>query len=271
LLRLGFESRGKTTFLRHCRYTLPLQVLAPLILEDGTSYLLMLNPTGGILGGDHLRTEIVLEENARVCLSTPSATRIYRSNGLPGEMRTSIRLKAGSRLEYLPDHVIPHPGSSLRQTLRIEMERGSSGIFFDGFASGRIALNEAWRFRDFDSRTEILQDGKPIFANRTKLTGASGESIPSSSFQRMGGHSYSGSLIIIADEFQEWPAFVEYLREALHSIPSIFGGVSLLPESGCSARYLAHSAIDFHAATEQLWNLARRHVFNAPPLALRKY
>jgi urease accessory protein len=273
LLRLGFELRHERTVLRHCRYTLPLQVLSPLTLEDGTSYLLMLNPTGGVLGGDHLRTEIVLAEGARACLSTPSATRIYRSNGQPGEVHTLIQLNSGSRLEYLPDHVIPHPGSSLRQSLRIEMEKGSSGIFFDGFAAGRIALNESWRFRDFDLRTEILLEGKPLFANRTKLTGDSGDSIsaPPSSFNRMGGYAYCGSLVIVAEAFQKWPALVEHLREALASIPDVFGGVSLLPQSGCSARYLAHSAIEFHAATEKLWTLARRHVFNAPPLALRKY
>jgi urease accessory protein len=271
LLRLGFEHRGETTFLRHCRYTLPLQVLAPLALEDGTSYLLMLNPTGGVLGGDHLHTEIVLEEGARACLSTPSATRVYRSTGQPGEMHTSIRLRAGSRLEYLPDHVIPHPGSSLRQTLRIEMERGSHGIFFDGFAAGRIALNEQWRFRDFDSRTEFFIEGKPIFANRVKISGGSTDSVPRSSFERMGDYAYSGSLVIVADEFQDWRVFIESLRGALDSIPGILGGVSLLPFGGCSARYLAHSAIEFHAATEQLWTRARQHVFKAPALALRKY
>lgn len=271
LLRLGFERRGEPTVLRHCRYTLPLQVLAPMTLEDGTSYLMMLNPTGGVLGGDHLRSEIVLEEGARACLSTPSATRIYRSSGQPGEINTHVRLKAGSRLECLPDHVIPHPGSSLRQTLRVEMEQGSSGIFFDGFAVGRVALDEAWRFRDFDSRTEILVSGKPVFANRTKLSGAANDSVPQSSFERMSGYAYCGSLVFVADEFREWSALIEDLRSALDSIPGILGGVSLLPRAGCSARYLAHCAIEFHTATETLWALARRHIFNAPPIDLRKY
>jgi urease accessory protein len=271
LLRLGFERRGEATVLRHCRYTLPLQVLSPLTLEDGTSYLLMLNPTGGVLGGDHLRTEIVLEEGARACLSTPSATRVYRSSGPSGEMHTHVRLKAGSRLEYLPDHVIPHPGSSLRQSLRIEMESGSQGIFFDGFANGRVALNEAWQFRDFDSRTEILLSGKPVFASYTKLNGASDRSVPRSSSDRMSGYAYCGSLVIVGDEFREWPALIEDLRGTLDSIPGILGGVSLLSSAGCSARYIAHSAIEFHAATEQIWTLARRHIFNAPALALRKY
>ena len=43
------------------------------------SYLMLLNPTGGVLGGDHLVTEIIQEAGTHVCLTTPSATRIYRT------------------------------------------------------------------------------------------------------------------------------------------------------------------------------------------------
>jgi len=36
-------------------------------------------------------------------------------------------------------------------------------------------------------------------------------------------------------------------------------------------RYLAHSAIDFHTATQDLWAIARQRLLNLPPFALRKY
>jgi len=317
LLRLGFERSGNATVMRRCRYTLPLQVLSPLALDDGSSYLLLLNPTGGVLGGDRLRTEISLGENAHACLSTPSATRVYRTNGAPAKIGTEICMGRNATLEYLPDHVIPHPGSSLRQSLRIEMEEGSRGIFFDGFSSGRVALGEAWQFRDFDSRTEIFLRGEPIFANRTKIAGtqsfrrsglqprhtaandraaplhqslliperaATGEgadkefsesrdlsSPDPSALNRMGGYAYCGSMLIVGEQFEDWRALVDALRAALDVAPEIFGGASLLAHCGCSVRYLAHSAIDFHAATQNLWAIARQHLLNLPPLALRKY
>ncbi|HWF40121.1 MAG TPA: urease accessory protein UreD [Candidatus Acidoferrales bacterium] len=268
LLRLGFERRGDATFLRHCRYTLPLQVLSPLALDDGSSYLLLLNPTGGVLGGDHLRTEITLGENAHACISTPSATRVYRTNSVPAEIHTHLRIGLNATIEYLPDHVIPHPGSSLRQSLRIEMDEGSRGVFFDGFSSGRVALGEAWQFRDFDSRTELFLRGQPIFANRTKLSPKANDL---AAFGRMGGCAYCGSLLIIGDGFENWLALIDAMRAALDAMSGMLGGASLLGQNGCSVRYLAHSAIDFHAATQNLWAIARQHLLNLPPFALRKY
>ena len=130
---------------------------------------MLLNPTGGVLGGDHLVTEIIQEAGTHVCLTTPSATRIYRTSQQPAVLETVIKLGEGATLEYLPDHVIPHTGSALRQSLRVEMARGSRAIVLDSLASGRVAHGERWSFTEIDSRTEVYVCGKPAFLNRTKI------------------------------------------------------------------------------------------------------
>lgn len=276
-------------------------MLSPLTLDDGTSYLLLLNPTGGVLGGDRLRTEIDLGEQAAVCLSTPSATRIYRTGGRsggstdgrtgeqigestsgpPSEIHTVLRLATGATLEYLPDHVIPHAGSHLRQTLRIEMQQGSRGIFLDAFAAGRVAQNEHWRFRQFDSRTEVTLRGKLIYLSRTNIAGAAQPATshsplvtrhsPPSSLGCMSTYSYCASLLIVVDSFPDWRPVLASLRAELEAVPGIIGGASLLTEAGCSARYLASSAIALHEATRRLWAAARREVLHLPPFDPRKY
>src|SRR5262245_9942080 len=78
-LSLDFERRTCRTVLVRSRFRLPLQVLAPSTVDDGSAYLLMLNPTGGIVGGDCLETRIRLGKGSHVCLSTPSATPVYRA------------------------------------------------------------------------------------------------------------------------------------------------------------------------------------------------
>ncbi len=276
-------------------------MLSPLTLDDGTSYLLLLNPTGGVLGGDRLRTEIDLGEQAAVCLSTPSATRIYRTGGRsggstdgrtredtgestsgpPSEIHTVLRLATGATLEYLPDHVIPHAGSSLRQTLHVEMQQGSRGIFLDAFAAGRVAQNEHWRFRQFDSRTEVTLRGKLIYLSRTNIAGAAQPATSHSplvtrhssppSLGCMSTYSYCASLLIVADSFPDWRPVLASLRAELDAVPGIIGGASLLTEAGCSARYLASSAIALHEATRRLWTAARREVLRLPPFDPRKY
>ena len=200
---------------------------------------------------------------------------------------------SNATIEYLPDHLIPHPGSSLRQSLRIEMAQGARGIFLDNFAAGRAALNERWQFRDLDSRMEVFLRSTPIYANRTRIAGAAAPSpsfpvaIPNprressgacsaarplpASPNCMSDYSYSGTLLIIADQFPDWRQVLSAFRSEIESLPEIFGGVSLLAHSGCCVRYLAKSAIDFHCATHRLWTIARNQVLHLPPLDLRKY
>ena len=53
--------------LTGCRFMLPLQVLAPVTLDDPAAVVSLLNPTGGVLGGDRLVSDLVLGEGAHAC------------------------------------------------------------------------------------------------------------------------------------------------------------------------------------------------------------
>jgi len=68
-LRLRFERRGCSTFLAQSRFTLPLQALTP--ARDPTTERVpdAPQPDGGVLGGDHLATEIIQEPCTHVCLA----------------------------------------------------------------------------------------------------------------------------------------------------------------------------------------------------------
>ena len=59
---------------------------------SGAATLLLLNPTGGVLGGDRLETRVHLGAGTRVCLSTPSATRVYRSAGPASVQRVHVEV-----------------------------------------------------------------------------------------------------------------------------------------------------------------------------------
>src|SRR5712691_10696731 len=146
-LGLAFERRAGRTVLTGRRFTLPLQALEPVDLDGtGAATLLLLNPTGGVLGGDHLETRAELGAGSHVCLSTPSATRVYRSTGPASVQRVIFRVGEGARLEYLPDHVIPSPGARLVQSIELELGPGASAILCDAWAVGRAARREAWAF-----------------------------------------------------------------------------------------------------------------------------
>jgi len=64
---------------------MPLQVMAPMALDDAASIVCMLNPTGGLVGGDRLVIDVGVGAGAHACLTTPSATKVYRTVAGPAE------------------------------------------------------------------------------------------------------------------------------------------------------------------------------------------
>ena len=267
-LGLRFERRLGRTALAQCRFKLPLQALTPAELEDGTAYLMLLNPTGGVVGGDFLFTDILQESDTHVCLTTPSATRVYRTLDQPAAQETRIHIGEGASLEYLPDHVIPYRDSKLLQSLHAEMARGSRAIFWDALAAGRVSCGERWNFHEVDSRMEIFLRGEPVFLNRTRIRPA--ELDP----QRLGlaeGFNYLATLAIVADDFTGWKETLAAMNAGLENMPHIYGGASALSKGGCIVKLLARSAADLMSAQAELWGRARQIVFGSPVIRLRKY
>jgi urease accessory protein len=267
-LALRFERRDKRTVLTQSRFKLPLQVLAPSDIDDGTLYLMLLNPTGGLVGGDRLLTRIVQGCGTSVCITTPSATRLYRTASHPAIHETLIQVEEGASLEYLPDHIIPHAGSALRQSLRVEMARESRAIIWDALAAGRLARGERWDFRALESRTEILLCGRPVFINRTRIDPLHQRP------ERLGlmeGFTYMASLVVLADGFRRWEGLIASIEAELKGMPQILGGVSLLAGGGCQVRIFTRSASDLTLAQAKLWAQARELVMCLAPFDLRKY
>ncbi|MBI4589500.1 MAG: urease accessory protein UreD [Candidatus Rokubacteria bacterium] len=268
-LSLAFERRGGDTVLTERRFTLPLQALEPIPLEgDGSVCLMLLNPTGGVLGGDRLRTEITLGPGAHVCLTTPSATRVYRTLGPPAVQETTIRLGKGALLEYLPDHVIPHPGSAFHQSLTVEMGPKSRVILSDAFAIGRLAREERWRFRELVSRTSVTSRGRPLFLDWIRLDPS--KRTPEG-LGGMEGLGYLATLGLFAEGSKTWEATAAALEGRLHELSLIQGGVTPIVRDGVLVRFFSASAHDLTHATRGLWTLARQLLLGLPALDLRKW
>jgi len=203
-----------------------------------------------------------------VYITTPSATRIYRTAEMPAVLETVIRLGEGATLEYFPDHLIPHTGAALHQSLRIEMARGGRALILDSMASGRVAHGERWSFAEIDSRMEVYECGRPAYINRTKIV--PGKNCPS----RLGwmeNFDYMSCLGLFADGFTRWKEVSFALNEELKSLPNILGGATLLSRGGCVVRFLARSASDMTLANKTSWDAARMLMAGLPPFDHRKY
>ena len=114
------------------------------LVGSGVATLMLLNPPGGLLGGDVLETRVAIGAGAHVCLTTPAATRVYRSSGAPAVHGFAARVGEGARLEYVPDHLIPAPGARLHQTTDVMVEQAARSSSRCG--RRRPARGERWGF-----------------------------------------------------------------------------------------------------------------------------
>lgn len=249
------------------RFTLPLQVLEPMDLDgDGVATLMLLNPTGGLLAGDRLDTEIALGPGCRVCCATPSATRVYRSPGPPAVQRVAIEIGGGASLEWHPDHLIPSPGARLCQATEISMAADATLLYLDAWATGRGARGEAWGFDRLDSGLLVRDPDGLVLYERAVLGRP-----PQDGLGGTEGFGYVATVAAIRPDRRAWDALARALQhDVAGAAPACRAGVTTLGRGGVLARLLCPSAPALHAALEALWTRCRREMLGLAPLRLRK-
>lgn len=250
------------------RFTLPLQALEPIDLDgDGGATLLLLNPTGGLLAGDHLETTVRLGPGCRVCLSTPSATRVYRSPGPPAVQRVAIEIESGATLEWMPDHLIPSPGARLRQATEIRLAITATLLYLDAWATGRAARSEAWSFDLLDSSLLVRDEAGLLLRERSLLAG----SPPRDGLGGTEGFAYVATFAAIRPSDGGWLDRARALQAHLgHAAPDCRAGVTTLARGGLLVRLLCPSAPALHAAVRAMWGLSRQSLLRLLPANLRK-
>lgn len=262
-LLLSVERRGTRTVVAGCRWTLPLQVLAPLAVDDPALVVSLLNPTGGLVGGDRLDVDVRLGAGAHACLTTPSATKVYRTAGETSEQEVRLRVGPGAALEWVPDHTIPFAGAAFRQRIEAEVAPGGRLILVDAFAAGRVARGEAWRFERLESAIAVRDPAGWLFLDRFVLHGGGWESLGFAE-----DHAYFATMVLIGDADLE--PFRHALAARLASRPDVAAGVGTLPRRGAVLRLLAADAPALLESLDTAWGGARAALLGAPPLALRK-
>ena len=135
---------GRTT--AHDLHEGPLRVLQRLYPEgDAICHHVLVHPPGGIAGGDVLDIDATLAPGSHAVVTTPGATRFYRSAGASAVQRARLRLQAGARLEWLPLETLAYDGCIAENHLRLELE--GSGIAVQAAAPETCAALDAFMAR----------------------------------------------------------------------------------------------------------------------------
>jgi urease accessory protein len=115
----------------------PLRVLKTLYPEgDATCHNVLVHPPGGLVGGDTLAIDVTVEPGAHGLITTPGATRFYRSTGELALQHSHLSLQAGARLEWLPLEALLYSGCQAENHLSFDLEPGAELLGWDVTALG---------------------------------------------------------------------------------------------------------------------------------------
>jgi urease accessory protein len=138
------------------RHEGPLRVLQRLYPEGpGICHHVLVHPPGGIVGGDVLELDARLERHCHALITTPGATRFYRSAGDTSTQSVQATLAAGARLEWLPMETIAYSACQARNRLHFDLAPGAEMIGWDLLALGLPAAGQAFERGLFIQELEL--------------------------------------------------------------------------------------------------------------------
>lgn len=144
LLNLSYRLDGERTIALD-RHHGPLRVLQRLYPEsERVCHHVLVHPPGGIVGGDVLDIDLRMQAGSHALITTPGATRFYRSPQAEARQSLVARLEDGARLEWLPLESIAYRGCQAVNAMRFELAEGAEMIGWDVLALGLPAAGESF-------------------------------------------------------------------------------------------------------------------------------
>ena len=270
-LSYEFERAGPRTVLSRSSCTSPWHHFPPSYLDDsGCAYTWLVNPSGGLVGGDHVSVEAQLHAHTHVLMTSPSANRVYRSLSEPVLQEIRLSVGPGARLEWVPEVTIPFAGSRFRQSIHVDLAPGATVVLWDAMASGRVAMRERWAFGDVENEIRIRTVlGGSVVERYRVAPGRLPESVG-----LVGSWDYVASLFVIGDgvDAEVWKGLEAAIAVILDEQPGlVLGAVSTPAAPGLAVKLVARSAPDLTVTLQAIWAAVRKDLWNLPAPNLRRY
>jgi urease accessory protein len=131
----------------------------------------LINTAGGIACGDRFAVEIEAQRGAALTIATPTAEKVYRSDGPVAELSVKLDLGEDARLDWLPQETILYDRARLGRRLDAIMAPNARLTLFESIVFGREAHMEQVREGLFEDRWRIRRGSRLVYADTLRLDG----------------------------------------------------------------------------------------------------
>jgi urease accessory protein len=135
-LQLDYTQESGRSVARYLHHG-PLRILQSLYPEgDAVCHNVLVHPPSGLVGGDTLDMKVTVGAGAHGLVTTPGATRFYRSEAGLATQQVHARLAPGARLEWLPLETIAYNGCDALNQAKFDLAADAELITWDITALG---------------------------------------------------------------------------------------------------------------------------------------
>ena len=160
-LELEYAVRRDKTCLVRKKQRGPLTLQRPFYPEGDICHSYILHPPGGVVGGDTLDITVQAAAKSHCLITTPGATKFYRSKtDLVSQQTQKISVAKDAVVEWLPQQNIFFPGAQSALKTQIDIAPGGKFIGWEVHCFGRPANQEMFDQGNICSCTEISINGE---------------------------------------------------------------------------------------------------------------
>ena len=171
-LRVELAVLGSRTVVSRRESVGPLVIQRPFYPEGDVCHLYLVHPPGGVVGGDQVNLRVLANERTHSVITTPAATKFYRSDGRVARQVQEIEAR-GATVEWLPQETIVFPDAQACIATRVKLTGRSRFIGWEVACYGRPASGLSFGSGRVAQDFELWVDEVPVVLDHLRLDGAS--------------------------------------------------------------------------------------------------
>jgi urease accessory protein len=170
-LAIGVDYRAGRSRLAERRQRGPLAIQRPFYPEgEDLCHLYLLHPPGGVVGGDTLTITLNVASDSAALVTTPGASKFYRSGGPRALQQQRLGVASGASLEWLPQESIYFPGALVTLRSQLHLAEGARFIGWEIHCLGRSAAAEPFDHGQLDLGWQVWLPDRPLLIDQLAIT-----------------------------------------------------------------------------------------------------